>query len=228
MTTRPERSEPGATSTDRSHGNRGGTWTIDPADSIVSYAGRTLRLRTITGRLHCLGVIHLDELPPVGIVRFQQPSGLPLLTMALGPASLQMEEADLNATLYGPDVGAVWRQRWWTLDSQSLEILRLAAPGGSWRPSPPIGPRGWSSCAWRSTPRRAAGTGWCCGGGGAGSSGLRHRQVGLKPRPDDPAGVGSPRQTRGTRPSTERHEGHALQTSERDRPGASPSRPRAS
>jgi polyisoprenoid-binding protein YceI len=129
MTARPERSEPGATSTDRSHASIGGTWTIDPADSIVSYAGRTLRLRTITGRLHCLGVIHLDELPPVGVVRFQQPSGLPLLTMALGPASLQMEEADLNATLYGPDVGAVWRQRWWTLDSQSLEIL----PSGAWR-----------------------------------------------------------------------------------------------
>jgi hypothetical protein len=129
MTTRPERSEPGATSTDRSNLSLCGTWTIDPADSIISCAWRRLRLWTITGWLHCLGVIHLDELPPVGVVRFQQPSGLPLLTMALGPSSLQTEEADLNAMPGGPDVGAVWRQRWWTLDSQSLEIL----PSGAWR-----------------------------------------------------------------------------------------------
>jgi hypothetical protein len=129
MTTRPERSEPGATSTDRSNLSLCGTWTIDPADSIISCAWRRLRLWTITGWLHCLGVIHLDELPPVGVVRFQQPSGLPLLTMALGPSSLQTEEADLNAMLGGPDVGAVRRQRWWTLDSQSLEIL----PSGAWR-----------------------------------------------------------------------------------------------
>jgi hypothetical protein len=129
MTTRPERSEPGATSTDRSNLSLCGTWTIDPAVSIISYAWRRLRIWTITGWLHCLGVIHLDELPPVGVVRFQQPSGLPLLTMALRPSSLQTEEADLNAMPCRPDVGAVWRQRWWTLDSQSLEIL----PSGAWR-----------------------------------------------------------------------------------------------
>jgi hypothetical protein len=129
MTTRPERTQPGATSTDPSQANLGGTWTIDPADSIGSYAGRTLRLRTITGRLHCLGVIHLDELPPVGTIRFEQPSGLPVLTMALDPPSLQTGDADLNAMLCGPDMGAVRRQRWWTLHSHSLEIL----PSGAWR-----------------------------------------------------------------------------------------------
>jgi polyisoprenoid-binding protein YceI len=129
MTTCLERSEPGATSTDRSQANLGGTWTIDPADSIVSYAGRTLRLWTITGRLHCLGVIHLDELPPVGTIRFHQPSGHPVLTIAVDPASLQTGDADLNAMLCGPDMGAVRRQRWWTLHSQSLEIL----PSGAWR-----------------------------------------------------------------------------------------------
>jgi polyisoprenoid-binding protein YceI len=129
MTTRLERSQPGATSTDRSHPSQRGTWTIDPADSIVSYTRRTLRLWTITGRLHGVGVIHLDELPPVGTIRFQQPSGLPVLTMAFDPPSLQTGDADLNAMLGGPDMGAVRRQRWWTLDSQSLEIL----PSGTWR-----------------------------------------------------------------------------------------------
>jgi hypothetical protein len=76
-----------------------------------------------------LGVIHLDELPPVGTIRFQQPSGHPILTMVFDPASLQTGDADLNAMLGGPDMGAVRRQRWWTLDSQSLEIL----PSGAWR-----------------------------------------------------------------------------------------------
>jgi hypothetical protein len=65
---------------------------------------------TITGRRRCLGVIHLDALPPVGDIRFQQPSGLPVLTMALAPASLEPGAAD--------------RQRWWTLHSRSLEIDR--------------------------------------------------------------------------------------------------------
>ena len=48
-------------------------------------------------------------------MRCQQPSGLPFLTMASDPASLEPG---------GPD-------RWqpWTLHSQSLELL----PGGAWR-----------------------------------------------------------------------------------------------
>ena len=128
MTTRLERSEPGAT-TDRSPPDPRGTWTIDPADSIVSFGWRTLRLWTITGRPHCLGAIHLDELPPVGVIRFQQPSGLPVLTMAFDPASLKPGAAERNAMLCEPDGGAVRRQRWWTLHSQSLEIL----PSGAWR-----------------------------------------------------------------------------------------------
>jgi hypothetical protein len=115
MTTRLERSEPGAT-TDRSPSDPYGTWTIDPATSTVCFAWRTLRLWTVTDRRQCLGVIHLDELPPVGVIRFRQPSGLPVLTMASDPASLETGEADQ-------------RQRWWTLHSQSLEIL----PGGAWR-----------------------------------------------------------------------------------------------
>jgi polyisoprenoid-binding protein YceI len=125
MTTRPDRSEPGVTSTDRSPPDPRGTWTIDPATSIVSYARRTLRLGTITGRLHSVGVIHLDELPPVGVIRFQQPSGLPVLTIALDPASIQTHSAELA----GSDVGAVSKQRWWTLRSESLEILSC----GIWR-----------------------------------------------------------------------------------------------
>jgi hypothetical protein len=70
---------------------------------------------TITGRRRCWGVVDLDALPPVGDIRFQQPSGLPVLTMASAPASLEPGAAD--------------RQRWWTLHSHSLEIL----PGGAWR-----------------------------------------------------------------------------------------------
>ena len=115
MTTRLERSGPEAT-TDRSPSDLRGTWTVDPATSIVSFAWRTLRLWTVTGRRQCLGVIHLDELPPVGVIRFRQPSGLPFLTIASDPVSLEAGEADR-------------RQRWWSLHSQSLEIL----PGGAWR-----------------------------------------------------------------------------------------------
>jgi hypothetical protein len=74
--------------TDRSHPSPVGTWTIDPADSTVSFAWPKLRLWTITGRLRGMGVIHLDGLPPVGVVRFEQPSGLPVLTMTLDPASV--------------------------------------------------------------------------------------------------------------------------------------------
>ena len=165
MTTRLERSEPGATTTDRSRSDLIGTWTIDPADSIVCIARRTLRLWTVTGRLHSLGVIHLDELPPVGVIRFQQPSGLPVLTMALDPASLETGDADLNAMLCGPNVGAVRRQGWWTLHSQSLEILA----SGAWRVMATLTAHstpGLVELRLESTPSRAAATGWCCGGGG--------------------------------------------------------------
>jgi polyisoprenoid-binding protein YceI len=117
------------TATDRSHPSPIGTWTIDPADSSVAFAWRKLRLWTITGRRHCLGVIHLDELPPVGVIRFQQLSGLPVLTMALDPASLEAHDADLNPMLRGPDVVDGLGRRWWTLHSESLEIL----PTGAWR-----------------------------------------------------------------------------------------------
>lgn len=88
---------------DRSDPLPPGTWTIDPADSSVSFTWRTLRLWTRTGRLRGLGLIHLDELPPVGAIRFQQPSGLPVLTMALEPASVKTQAADLDATGAGPD-----------------------------------------------------------------------------------------------------------------------------
>ena len=81
MTTRLERSEPGAT-TDRSPSDPYGTWTIDPATSTVCFAWRALGLWTVTGRRQCLGAIHLDDLPPAGVIRFEQPSNLPVLTMA--------------------------------------------------------------------------------------------------------------------------------------------------
>jgi polyisoprenoid-binding protein YceI len=117
------------TTTDRSHPSPVGTWTIDPADSTVTFAWRKLRLWTTTGQLHGLGVIHLDGLPPVGVVRFQQPSGLPVLTMTLDPASVETQDADLDAMLCGPDYFDAVRHRWWTLRSESLEVL----PTGSWR-----------------------------------------------------------------------------------------------
>ena len=125
MTLLHERSQPGVTTTGQAHRPPTGTWTIDPADSSVWFASRRLRLWTITGRRHSVGVIHLDELPPVGVIRFQQPSGLPVLTIALDPASIQTH----SAVLAGSDVGAISRQRWWTLRSESLEIL----PSGIWR-----------------------------------------------------------------------------------------------
>jgi polyisoprenoid-binding protein YceI len=106
-----------------------GTWTIDPADSNVSVAWRKLRRCTIIGRLHGMGVIHLDGLPPVGIVRFEQPSGLPVLTMVLDPASVETGDADLDAMLRGPDYFDAVRHRWWTLRSESLEVLAT----GTWR-----------------------------------------------------------------------------------------------
>jgi polyisoprenoid-binding protein YceI len=117
------------TAINRSHPSPIGTWIIDPADSGVAFAWRKLRRWTITGRLHGLGVIHLDELPPVGVIRFQQPSGLPVLTMTLDPASLETHDADLDAMLRGPDYFDAVRHRWWTLRSESLEVL----PSGTWR-----------------------------------------------------------------------------------------------
>jgi polyisoprenoid-binding protein YceI len=114
---------------DRSHPSPAGTWTIDPGQSSVSVAWPKLRLGTITGRLRGLGVVQLDGLPPVGVVRFQQPSGLPVLTMTLDPASVETHDADLDARLGGPDSFDAVRHRWWTLRSQSLEVL----PTGTWR-----------------------------------------------------------------------------------------------
>jgi polyisoprenoid-binding protein YceI len=129
MITGYDRSEPGLTTINKSHPLPTGIWTIDPVDSIVSFAWRTLRLWTVTGRLHGLGVVHLDDLPPVGVIRFEQPSGLPVLTMALDPASVDTGDADLAAMLRGPAVSAALRHRWWALRSESLEVL----PGGTWR-----------------------------------------------------------------------------------------------
>ena len=105
-----------------------GTWTIDPADSSITLTWRKLRLWTVTGRLRCLGVVHLDDPPPVGVIRFQQPSGLPVLTMDLDPASIQTHNADLDTSLRSSEVFDVLRHRW-TLCSDSLEIL----PTGTWR-----------------------------------------------------------------------------------------------
>jgi polyisoprenoid-binding protein YceI len=83
----------------------------------------------MTGRLHLVGVVHLDALPPAGVIQFDQPSGLPVLTIALDPAGIEPHHSDLNAMLGGPDVVDAQRPRWWTLHSQSLEIL----PTGAWR-----------------------------------------------------------------------------------------------
>jgi hypothetical protein len=69
----------------------------------------------VTGRLHCWGVVHLDDLPPVGVIQFEQPSGLPVLTMALDPASVELTD--------------VMGHRWWTLRSEGLEVLAT----GTWR-----------------------------------------------------------------------------------------------
>jgi polyisoprenoid-binding protein YceI len=129
MTLLRERAEPAVTAIDRSHPSPSGTWTIDPSRSSVWFAWRKLQFWTISGRLRCLGVIHLDTLPPVGVVVFEQPSGLPVLTIALDPASVQTHDTDLNAMLGGPDVVDVGRHRWWTLRSESLEVL----PTGAWR-----------------------------------------------------------------------------------------------
>jgi polyisoprenoid-binding protein YceI len=129
MTLLRERSNPADTTTNRAPLAPIGSWTIDPSYSSVSLTWSQLRLATTTGRLHCLGVIHLDELPPVGAIRFEQPSGLPVLTMAMDPASIETDDADLDARLRSPEGFDVQRYRWWTLRSESLEIL----PTGAWR-----------------------------------------------------------------------------------------------
>ena len=124
-----QRSKPAVTATDQAQVSPVGTWTIDPSHSSVSFAWRTLRLGTTAARLHCLGVIHLDDLPPVGVIQFEQPSGLPVLTIALDPASVQPHDADLDTRLRSSEVFDVLRHRWWTLRSESLEVLS----SGAWR-----------------------------------------------------------------------------------------------
>jgi polyisoprenoid-binding protein YceI len=106
-----------------------GTWTIDLTHSSAILTWGRHRPGAVTGRLHCLGIIHLDGLPPVGDIRFQQPSGLPVLTMALDPASVDTGDGDLDTLLCGPDAFDVKGHRWWTLRSESLEVL----PSGAWR-----------------------------------------------------------------------------------------------
>jgi polyisoprenoid-binding protein YceI len=129
MTILREHGKPVDTATGRVSPAPTGSWTIDPSHSSVTLTWSQLRLATITGRLHCLGVIHLDQLPPIGVIEFEQPSGLPVLTMALDPASIQTHDADLDARLRSPEGFDVLRHRWWTLRSNSLEVL----PTGAWR-----------------------------------------------------------------------------------------------
>jgi polyisoprenoid-binding protein YceI len=129
MNTLCERSEPSVAAIDHSNPNLTGTWTIDPAANSASFTWRNLRLWTMTGRLHRVGVVHLDAPPPVGVVQFEQPSGLPILTIALDPASVETHDADLDARLLSPELVDVLRHRWWLLHSESLEIL----PSGAWR-----------------------------------------------------------------------------------------------
>jgi hypothetical protein len=111
--------------TDRSHPFPAGSWAIDPVASIVTVARRTLRLWTTSGRLHGFGAIRLDRLPPVGVISFQQPSGLPVLTMVMDSPGTETRAPNLDALGGGPDVAGLR----WTLCSESLEIL----PRGTWR-----------------------------------------------------------------------------------------------
>ena len=104
-------SEPVFTAIDRSHPPPTGTWTINPAATSVSLAWRKVRLWTVTGRLPCLDVVHLDDVPPVGVIRVQQPSGLPVRTMALDPLSEETQDTDLDTRLRGPDVLDVMQHR---------------------------------------------------------------------------------------------------------------------
>jgi polyisoprenoid-binding protein YceI len=131
MNTLCERGEPSVAAIDQPHPHPSltGTWTVDPAASSVSFTWRNLRLWTMTVRLHCVGVVRLAALPPAGVVQFEQPSGLPVLTIALDPASVETHDADLDARLRSPEVVDVLRHRWWMLRSESLEML----PSGAWR-----------------------------------------------------------------------------------------------
>jgi polyisoprenoid-binding protein YceI len=95
----------------------------------VSLSWRSRRRRAVTGRLRCLGVIHLDAFPAVGVTRFEQPSDLPVLTIALDLAGVEAHDADLDARLRSPGTVDPRQHRWWTLRSESLEIL----PTGAWR-----------------------------------------------------------------------------------------------
>jgi polyisoprenoid-binding protein YceI len=104
-----------------------GTWTINSADTSISLAWRKLWLWTVTGRLPCLDVVHLDDVPPVGVIRVQQPSGLPVRTMALDPLSEETQDPDLDTRLRGPDVLDVMQHRWWTLPNESLEVVPAGA-----------------------------------------------------------------------------------------------------
>jgi hypothetical protein len=74
------------------------------------------------------GVILLGELPPVGVICFQQPSGLPSYD-GVGPASVKTQDGDPDAMLGDLDVVDDMGPQRWTLRSQSLEIL----PTGTWR-----------------------------------------------------------------------------------------------
>ena len=162
MTPRFDLGAPVDTATDRSLPGPIGTWTIDHAHSGVALTWRRLRLGTVTGRLHCLGIIHLDDLPPVGVVRFQQPSGLPVLTMALDPASVETGDARLDTRLCGPDAFDVTRHAGGPCAARAWSSCPPAS-GGSRQPSPPAAPQTWSSCAPR--PRPATTTRWSCEAG---------------------------------------------------------------
>jgi len=122
-------SEPVFTAIDRSHPPPAGTLTINPAATSVSLAWRKVRLWTVTGRLPCLDVVYLDDVPGVGVIRVQQPSGLPVRTMALDPLREETQDTDLDTRLRGPDVLDVMQHRQWTLPNESLEVL----PAGTLR-----------------------------------------------------------------------------------------------
>jgi hypothetical protein len=122
-----------------------GTWIIDHADSSISFAWRRLRFRTMTARRHCLGVIRLDDLPPVGAIGFRQPSGLPVLTVALDPASVDTGHVGLDAILGGADAFDVTRHRWWSAGPTCLRHRQAGlelGPRGSARPGRPCQPGG--------------------------------------------------------------------------------------
>jgi polyisoprenoid-binding protein YceI len=129
MTPNLDLSEPADAATERPPPGPIGTWTIDHTHSSVALTWRTPRLGTVTGRLHGLGIVHVAVLPPVGMIRFDRPAVLPVLTMALDPASVDSGDGHLDTALCGPGAFDVTRHRWWTLRSESLELL----PTGAWQ-----------------------------------------------------------------------------------------------